>query len=92
MDVWQAGAEVTIFKITQAGSIMTRQGVQRRNIESLRICVAGGDVCLPGQQERFEELFGVPLRAFWAATEAPSTFTYVRIGHQLLFYCFNSIK
>jgi long-chain acyl-CoA synthetase len=61
---------------TMLAHLMARQGVQRRNIESLRICVAGGDVCLPGQQERFEELFGVPLRAFWAATEAPSTFTY----------------
>jgi acyl-CoA synthetase (AMP-forming)/AMP-acid ligase II len=56
--------------------IMARQGVQRRNVDSLRICFAGGDVCLPGQQERFEKLFGVPLRGLWAATEAPSTFTY----------------
>jgi long-chain acyl-CoA synthetase len=61
---------------TMLAQLVTRQGVQRRNIESLRVCIAGGDVCLPGQQERFEELFGVPLRAFWAATEAPSTFTY----------------
>jgi acyl-coenzyme A synthetase/AMP-(fatty) acid ligase len=61
---------------TMLAQIMARQGVQRRNVDSLRICVAGGDVCLPGQQERFEELFGVPLRGLWAATEAPSTFTY----------------
>ncbi|HTW72315.1 MAG TPA: class I adenylate-forming enzyme family protein [Acetobacteraceae bacterium] len=61
---------------TMLAHIMARQRVQRRNVESLRICLAGGDVCLPGQQERFEELFGVPLRSFWAATEAPSTFTY----------------
>jgi long-chain acyl-CoA synthetase len=63
---------------TMLAHLMARQAVQRRNVESLRICLAGGDVCLPGQQERFEELFGVPLRAFWAATEAPSTFTYGR--------------
>jgi acyl-CoA synthetase (AMP-forming)/AMP-acid ligase II len=56
--------------------IMARQSAQSRRVDSLRICVAGGDVCLPGQQERFEELFGVPLRSLWAATEAPSTFTY----------------
>jgi long-chain acyl-CoA synthetase len=61
---------------TMLTHIMARQGVQRRNVDSLRICFAGGDVCLPGQQERFEELFGVPLRGLWAATEAPSTFTY----------------
>lgn len=61
---------------TMLAHIMARQGAQRRNVGSLRICVAGGDVCLPGQQERFEELFGVPLRSLWAATEAPSTFTY----------------
>jgi long-chain acyl-CoA synthetase len=61
---------------TMLAHLMARQGTKRRSIESLRVGVAGGDVCLPGQQERFEELFGVPLRAFWAATEAPSTFTY----------------
>jgi acyl-coenzyme A synthetase/AMP-(fatty) acid ligase len=61
---------------TMLAQIMARQAIQRRNVDSLRICVAGGDVCLPGQQERFETLFGVPLRSLWAATEAPSTFTY----------------
>jgi acyl-coenzyme A synthetase/AMP-(fatty) acid ligase len=66
---------------TMLAHIMARQAVQRRNVDSLRICVAGGDVCLPGQQERFEELFGVPLRSHWSATEAQSTFTYgVRSG------------
>jgi long-chain acyl-CoA synthetase len=61
---------------TMLAHIMARQDVQRRNVESLRVCLAGGDVCLPGQQEQFEKLLGVPLRGFWAATEAPSTFTF----------------
>ena len=47
-----------------------------RDVSSLRFCVSGGDVCLPGQQEAFPSLFNTPLRSAWASTEGFGALTY----------------
>ena len=56
--------------------IMERQRIDRRDVSSLRFCATVGDVCLPGQQQAFPSLFGLPLRSFWGATEAVGSCTY----------------
>ena len=61
---------------TMAAALMDRQQVRPRDTRSLRFCLTGGDVCLPGQQEAFPELFGVPLHSFWASSEGLGSLTY----------------
>ncbi len=56
--------------------LMECQRRRPRNVSSLRICLAGGDVCPPRLQEVFPYHFGLPLRTFWASTEGGSSFTY----------------
>jgi long-chain acyl-CoA synthetase len=66
---------------TMAKLLMDGQRQYPRDVSSLRFCATGGDVCLPGQQEEFPSLFGVPLANVWASTEAASSFTRVaRMG------------
>ena len=61
---------------TTLAHLMNCQRHRPRNVSSLRLCLSGADVCLPGQQEEFPSLFGVPLRNFWASTEGAGSFTY----------------
>jgi long-chain acyl-CoA synthetase len=61
---------------TMLAHLMSCQRHRPRNVSSLRVCRSGGDVPLPGQQEEFPSLFGVPLRNFWASTEGAGSFTY----------------
>jgi long-chain acyl-CoA synthetase len=61
---------------TMLAHLMSCQRHRPRNMSSLRVCRSGGDVPLPGQQEKFPSLFGVPLRNFWASTEGAGSFTY----------------
>jgi long-chain acyl-CoA synthetase len=49
-----------------------------RDVSSLRVCLAGGDICPPGQREAFQLLFGRPLVNVWSAAEA--TGSYIELG------------
>lgn len=56
---------------------MVRQQRERpRDVRTLRFCLSGGDACPPGLQEEFLEVFGVPLRQFWSASEVMGALTY----------------
>jgi long-chain acyl-CoA synthetase len=50
--------------------MMRAQRTRARNVESLRFCLSGGDVCPAQLQQEFPDVFGVPLRSVWASTEA----------------------
>jgi len=58
------------------GALLHQQRARARNVDSLRICLAGGDVCPPQLQDRFPSFFGIPLRSFWVSTEACGSLTY----------------
>ena len=57
-------------------TLLQRQRAHPRNIDSLRTCLSAGDVCPAQVQEQFPSVFGIPLRSFWAATEALGSLTY----------------
>lgn len=57
-------------------ALLERQRVQPRNVDSLRFCLSGGDVCSLEIQREFPIVFGVPLRSAWASTEAVGSLTY----------------
>ena len=57
-------------------TLLQRQRAHPRNIHSLRTCLSAGDVCPAQAQEQFPLVFGIPLRSFWAATEALGSLTY----------------
>ena len=57
-------------------ALLHHQRARARNVESLRLCLAGGDVCPPQLQEQFPSFFGIPLRSFWVSTEACGSLTY----------------
>jgi long-chain acyl-CoA synthetase/feruloyl-CoA synthase len=50
--------------------LLKRQRARPRKIDSLEFCASGGDVCPQRLQEEFAQVFGVPVRSLWAATEA----------------------
>jgi long-chain acyl-CoA synthetase len=57
-------------------ALLRHQRARARNVDSIRTCLAGGDVCPPQLQEQFPSFFGIPLRSFWASTEACGSLTY----------------
>ena len=57
-------------------ALLHRQRARMRNVNSLRTCLVGGDVCPPQLQNQFPSFFGIPLRSVWAATEACGSLTY----------------
>jgi len=57
-------------------ALLHHQRARPRNVDSLRTCLVGGDVCPPQLQEQFPSFFGIPLRSVWAATEAFGSLTY----------------
>jgi long-chain acyl-CoA synthetase len=57
-------------------ALLHHQRARARNVDSLRTCVAGGDVCPPQLQEQFPYFFGIPLRSLWVSTEACGSLTY----------------
>ena len=50
-------------------ALLARQQAKRRNLESLRFCMSGGDVCPIDLQQQVTSSFGAPLYNLWAATE-----------------------
>lgn len=59
-------------------ALLEAQKVQPRRVESLRICVSGGDVCPAWLQAQFLVHFGRPLRSVWASTETTGSLAYGR--------------
>jgi len=57
-------------------ALLHHQRARARNVDSLRTCLSGGDVCPPQLQEQFPSFFGIPLRSFWVSTEACGSLTY----------------
>jgi long-chain acyl-CoA synthetase len=57
-------------------ALLQQQRARARNVDSLRTCLTGGDVCPPQLQDQFPSLFGIPLRSIWASTEACGSLTY----------------
>jgi long-chain acyl-CoA synthetase len=57
-------------------ALLHHQRARARNVDSLRTCLVGGDVCPPQLQDQFPSFFGIPLRSLWAATEACGSLTY----------------
>ena len=51
-------------------ALLERQRRRPRNVNSLRHCLCGGDVCPIQLQVGFEAAFGAPLSNIWATTEA----------------------
>ena len=57
-------------------ALLHQQRSRPRNVDSLRTCLVGGDVCPPQLQDQFSSFFGIPLGSIWAATEACGSLTY----------------
>ena len=55
--------------------LLHHQRARARNVNSLRTCLAAGDVCPVQLQEQFPSAFGVPLRSSWVSTEACGSLT-----------------
>jgi long-chain acyl-CoA synthetase len=49
--------------------LLRRQRSQPRMVDSLEFCAVAGDVCPAKVQESFPDVFGIPLRTVWGATE-----------------------
>jgi len=46
------------------------QGLRPRQVRSMRLCLAGGDTVPVTLQQRFRELFGIPVRELYGMTES----------------------
>ena len=57
-------------------TLLRHQQARARDVDFLRTCVAGGDVCPSQLQDRFPSVFGIPLRSSWVSTEACGSLTY----------------
>lgn len=63
------------------GEVVRRQRAQPRDLGSLRICTAAGNVCPAGTERAFEAVAGRPLLSLWASTEEPgATVPALRTG------------
>jgi acyl-CoA synthetase (AMP-forming)/AMP-acid ligase II len=51
------------------GALVREQRLRPRRAGSLRAATVAGDVCPAAVEAAFNEVFGVPLRSFWAAAE-----------------------
>jgi acyl-CoA synthetase (AMP-forming)/AMP-acid ligase II len=57
-------------------AMLERQRARPRQADSLRLCIAGGDVMPTSLQEEFQQEFRVPLRNIWASTEVCGSLAY----------------
>jgi long-chain acyl-CoA synthetase len=62
----------------QYALLLQEQRANPRKVDSLRLCVTGGDVCPEDLQAQFLTVFGTPLRNGWAATEAVGSLASAR--------------
>jgi long-chain acyl-CoA synthetase len=54
-------------------SVNKAQRMRPRRVDSLQLCVVGGDLCHPSILQEFSELFGRPLHPSWGMTESIGT-------------------
>lgn len=52
------------------GLLLEAQQARPRDVSSIEFCCCAGDVLSPEIEKQFEAHFGLPVRPFWAATEA----------------------
>lgn len=57
-------------------ALLDAQEISPRDIRSLRFCCSVGDVCPTDLQRRFSEIFGLPLRSAWGASETVGSLKY----------------
>src|SRR6185369_4066864 len=57
-------------------ALFEAQRARPRRVDSLRLCLTGGDVCPLWLQESFPTRFGTPLRSIWGASETIGSLTY----------------
>jgi long-chain acyl-CoA synthetase len=57
-------------------AMLSAQRQRPRQISNLRHLRTSGDVCPNGLQQECEDVFGTPLRQFWASTEIAGALTY----------------
>jgi len=57
-------------------ALLECQRARPRNVESLRICLTGADVCPIDLQEQVTSTFGAPLYNIWGATEVIGSLTF----------------
>ena len=50
--------------------VVEEQGRSPRDVSSMRLCIAGGDTVPVTLQERFRDLFGIPVREIYGMTES----------------------
>jgi long-chain acyl-CoA synthetase len=62
----------------QYALLLQKQRANPRKVDSLRLCITGGDVCPADLQEQFLAVFGTPLRNGWAATETVNSLAPAR--------------
>jgi long-chain acyl-CoA synthetase len=60
--------------------MMRCQQTRTRNVDSLRFCLSGGDICPVELQQAFPEVFGLPLRSVWGSTEVGAFVHGLRVG------------
>ncbi len=60
----------------QYAALLECQRARPRNLESLRLCLTGADVCPIDLQERVTSIFGAPLQNVWGATETVGSLTF----------------
>jgi acyl-CoA synthetase (AMP-forming)/AMP-acid ligase II len=60
----------------QYAAMLGSQLARPRNLESLRVCLTGADVCPIDLQKRVTSTFGAPLYNVWGATEAVGSLTF----------------
>jgi len=58
------------------GELLAAQQRQARDVDSLQLCLSGGDICPPDLQRVFGVVFDRPLRSFWGAAEAMGGATF----------------
>ena len=60
--------------------LITEQWALRRDVGSLRTCLSAGDFTSSNLQQRFHDVFDVPLYAFWSSTETGPLASGQQIG------------
>jgi acyl-CoA synthetase (AMP-forming)/AMP-acid ligase II len=60
----------------QYAALLEAQQASPRDLSSLRVCIAGADVCPIDLQQRVTSAFGIPLYNFWGASEVMGSLTF----------------
>lgn len=75
------GVSGTLALPAMVRAMVEEQGRKPRNVSSMRLCIVGGDTVPVTLQERFQALFGAPIREIFGMTETVPV-TCIREGQQ----------